>query len=174
MNGQGSTEGFGAWNKDIKEPKGNREQRQRERKSRWGDPEPEDTPEAETEANIPELETCGAPPVTDTADMDLEAPAPEMMATSAIEVAETQEMFPAEDMSQPQMQEMFPAEDMSHPQMQETTENFQESNVDNPVESLEPPRSLDFGDVGEQQMPDPVMSEWVSGEGTCPPEAEER
>merc|ERR1711874_789186 len=101
-------------------------------------------------------ETCGAPPVTDTADMDLEAPAPEMMATSGIEVAGTQEMFPAED--------------MSHLQMQETTENFQESNVDNPVESLEPPRSLDFGDVGEQQMPDPVMSEWVSGEGTCPPE----
>ena len=151
MNGQDSAEGFGTWNNDVKEPKKDREQRQRERKSRWGDAEPEET----AETNIPELETCEAPaPVTDNTDMDIEAEVPEPEITRHPETAEAQHQEnvpcdPTEQMFQPPIQEpSVQEEQMFQPQTQETADAaFQDNDHANPSESMQPSQNPDFEDI---------------------------
>ena len=167
MNGAGA-EGFGTWNNEVKEPRRDRDQRQRERKSRWGDAEPEEA----ADTNIPELETCDAPPpVTDNTDMDIEAEAPES------EVPE-----PA-GMVEPQLQESVPSvqtepEQPLQPQTAETSfqeeqtfqslaqesaaPDIQENDHIAPSESMQPPPKSDFDDVVENLMPAPETSDEVS------------
>ena len=174
MNGQASAEGFGTWNNEVKEPRRDREQRQRERKSRWGDAEPEETA-GSSETNIPELETCDVPPpVTDNTDMDIEAEAPESEVTEPAGMAEPlpQESVPCFPTEPEQLQTedtSVPPEQGFQSQAQEiAATNIQENNHIHPSVSVQPPQTSDLKDVVENLLPAPETSVEVS-EGANPP-----
>ena len=174
MNGQASAEGFGSWNNEVKEPRRDREQRQRERKSRWGDAEPEETAES-SETNIPELETCDAPPpVTDNTDMDIEAEAPESEVTEPAGMAEppSQESVPCFSAEPEQLQTeetSVPADQGFQSQAQENAAaDIQENYHIHPSVSVQPPQTSELEDVVENVLPAPETSVEVS-EGANPP-----
>ena len=172
MNGQAGAEGFGTWNNEVKEPRRDREQRQRERKSRWGDAEPEEA----ADTNIPELETCDAPPpVTDNTDMDIEADAPDSEVPEPAGMVEPQDSVPCvqtepEQPLQPQTPEpSVPEEQTFQSQAQENAApDIQENDHIAPSENMQPPPNSNFEDVVENLMPAPETSDEVS-EGIIPP-----
>ena len=170
MNGQAGAEGFGTWNNEVKEPRRDREQRQRERKSRWGDAEPEEA----ADTNIPELETCDAPPpVTDNTDMDIEAEAPD--SEDPEPMVEPQESVPCfqtepEQPLQPQTPELSVPEEQTFQSLaqENAAPDIQENDHIAPSENMQPPPNSNFEDVVENLMPAPEASDEVS-EGIIPP-----
>ena len=173
MNGQASGEGFGNWNNDAKdkEPKKDREQRQRERKSRWGDAEPEGPAEA-TETSIPELETCAPSTVTDNTDMDIEAEAPESEASvpAGITEGQPQEIVPTEQLFQPPIHETSASEEQifQTPVQEDAAPDVQENYHADPSESMPFNRNSDIEDVMENQIPAPETLDDIS-ESINPP-----
>ena len=173
MNGQGSVEGFGNWNNDAKEPKKDREQRQRERKSRWGDAEPEETAEA-TETSLPELETCAPPTVTDNTDMDIETEAPEYEDSVPAGIAEAEgqphESVPTEQLFQPPIHETSASEEQifQTPVQENNAADVQENDHADPSEIIPVRRNSDVEDVMENQIPAPETSNDIS-ESSNPP-----